>query len=79
MASSQKFDGYFQPFTNLVLLPVAVLLSAWVITNFVSHVDLDQIMIFDINPNVRQNNGCVVANSALSRSKLKQQFQKRHR
>ncbi|PTD05027.1 hypothetical protein FCULG_00001181 [Fusarium culmorum] len=34
MALSQRLDDYFQPFTNLVLLPVVVLLSAWVITNF---------------------------------------------
>ncbi|KAH6966017.1 hypothetical protein EDB82DRAFT_318629 [Fusarium venenatum] len=33
MTFTQRFDGYIQPCTNLIFLPVAVVLSAWVITN----------------------------------------------
>ncbi|GKU04293.1 unnamed protein product [Fusarium langsethiae] len=33
MALSQRFDGYLQPFANLILLPVAVLVSAWIVTS----------------------------------------------
>jgi hypothetical protein len=49
MISLYQINGSLQPFANLLFLPVAVLISIWVVTTTVSSTRLDCIMNFAVN------------------------------